>query len=120
MMTEQQFANWGLALSLEAGVVDSHHGYFVDSCARLWETYKMFDLLDKKLGKTLEIGAFYGYTPFLLRPNCSSYCVLEGEDPAVYPLKPLYEKYHIDFSFFDLFESFGPTLTARHALELDN
>ena len=116
-MNRQQFAECGLSLSVEAKVVDGLHGYFVDSCARLYESCARFNLLERPLGAVLEIGAFYGYLPFLLRPNCSSYTVLEGDDPAVYPLKPLYQKYQISLHFTDLFESFGPIYNARHELE---
>jgi SAM-dependent methyltransferase len=117
MMTEQQFAEWALDLSREANVVNGLHRYFVDSCVRLYKTCACFNLLERPLGDVLEIGAFYGYLPFLLRPQCSSYSVLEGDDPAVYPLKPLYQKHQIAFHLTDLFECFGPTHKATHALE---
>lgn len=73
------------------------------------------------MGDVLEIGPFYGYTPFLLRQNSSKYTVLEGDDPAVYPLKALYDEADIQLSFVDFFEMFGPTHNASHKLaETDN
>lgn len=118
MLTEQEFAEQGLALSREANVVNDLHNYFVSHCSRLYQTCRRFDLFDRALGSVLEIGPFYGYTPFILRPRSTSYHVLEGDDPVAYPLKPLYEKRHIEAEFVDLFEIFGPTHTAPHALSL--
>src|SRR5437588_9133688 len=117
-INRQEFEAKGLALSREANVLDGLHGYFVQHCSRLYDTCRDFNLFGGKLGDVLEIGPFYGYTPFVLRPYCSSYTVLEGDDPAVYPLKPLYQKYQIDARFIDLFETFGPTHDASHALDL--
>jgi SAM-dependent methyltransferase len=118
MITREEFAAQALELSREANVVDGFHGYFVAHGDRLYQSCVLFDLLDRKLGAALEVGPFYGYTPFLLRPNADSYTVLEGDDPAAYPLKPLYEKRRITLQFVDFFESFGPSLTATHSLPL--
>jgi SAM-dependent methyltransferase len=117
MMTQQQFAERALALSREANVVDGLHRYFADSCPRLYKTCERFNLLERPLGDVLEIGAFYGYLPFLLRPQCSSYFVLEGDDPAVYPLKALYQKHQISLHLRDLFECFGSARDAKHAFD---
>ncbi len=106
-MSQEEFAAQGSALSREAGVQDQLHGYFVEHRNRLYKSCVIFGLLEKNLGDVLEIGPFYGYTPFLLRPQASSYTVLEGDDPAAYPLKSLYQKYHIAADFVDLFEVFG-------------
>jgi SAM-dependent methyltransferase len=116
MLTEQEFAEQGLVLSREANVLSNLHSYFVTHCSRLYLTCRRFDLFDRSLGSVLEIGPFYGYTPFILRPRSTSYDVLEGDDPVAYPLKPLYEKRHIKAQFVDLFETFGPTHTAPHTL----
>jgi len=116
MTTQQEFAAQALALSREAGVLDSLHGYFLAQQDRLYQASARFGLLDRQLGDVLEIGPFFGYTPFLLRPNAASYTVLEGDDPAAHPLKPLYQKHQIRADFIDLFEWFGPTRTATHSL----
>jgi SAM-dependent methyltransferase len=116
MLTEQQFAQRGLALSREANVVDGQHAYFTAHRARLYKSCRVFELLERSLGEVLELGPFFGYTPFLLRAKASSYTVLEGDDPAVYPLKPLYQKNGIDARFVDLFDMFGPTHAASHRL----
>ncbi len=118
MMTEAEFAAQALALAKEAGVAETHHGYFSLQAPRLYKSCQLFNFFDGPLGDVLEIGPFYGYTPFLLRPNASNFVVLEGDDPAVYPLKPLYQKHRVDARFVDLFEMFGPTLTATHKLDL--
>lgn len=114
--SEEQFAAQGLAMSRAAGVVDGLHGYFACHYSRLYKTCSRFNLLSQELGAVLDIGPFFGYTPFLLRPRSGSYVVLEGDDPAVYPLKPLYEEHQITCQFIDLFESFGPTHAASHRL----
>src|ERR1051326_7954097 len=118
MITKEQFAAQGLSFSREAGVENGLHCYFVQHCSRLYQTCKQFGLFDDRLGDVMEIGAFYGYTPFFLQPLASSQIVLEGDDPAVYALKPLYEKRNIRLQFVDLFEIFGPTHTAQHQLPL--
>ena len=119
-MTRQEFQARGLALSREANALDHGHGYFTSHAERLYKACAMFGLLDRKLGDVLEIGPYYGYTPFLLLPNASSYTVIEGDDPAVRPLENLYRKRQIKVSFVDLFDLFGPTHNAPHALALDS
>ena len=69
-------------------------------------------------GDVLEIGPFFGYTPFLLRSRSSSYTVLEGDDPVVRPLEPLYREQAIALHYVDFFEMFGPTRSATHKLPL--
>jgi SAM-dependent methyltransferase len=118
MSTEQDYERLGLQLSQEANVVGDLHNYFLSHRARLYKTCRLFGLMDRNLGDVLEVGPFFGYTPFLLRPRASSYVVLEGDDPVVYPLRPLYEKRGINAKFIDLFDSFGPTHNASHSLEL--
>ncbi len=98
-------------------MLDTLNGYFTTHASRLHQCCKLFNLFSP-LGNVLEIGPFYGYTPFLLRPHSDSYTVMEGDDPAVYPLKPLYEKHDIALSLVDFFESFGPTAGATHRLAM--
>src|SRR5215471_14949457 len=116
MGTEQDFLRLGEVISREAGVFDGLHGYFVMHAPRLFKACALFGLLEKKLGRVLEIGPFFGYTPFLLRTNSVSYTILEADDPAVHALKAPYSTRRIDAHFIDLFESFGPTSTADHRL----
>jgi SAM-dependent methyltransferase len=116
MITEPEFMATGRELSREAKVLDTLHQYFAGHCHRLYGTCARFGLLEKDLGEVLEIGPFYSYTPFLLRPNSRSFTVLEGDDPAAYPLKPLYEEHRISVRFVDLFDLFGPTPAASHRL----
>ena len=116
IITQEEFATQGLALSQEAKVVDTLHSYFVVHCPRLYQACRWFHLLEGKLGDVLEIGPFFGYTPFVLRPRAASYVVLEGDDPVVHALKPLYRDRKIEAQFVDLFDMFGPTDGASHSL----
>ncbi len=100
--------------------MDFGHAYFVQHCPRLYNTCRLFRLLEHRLGDVLEIGPFYGYIPFLLQPNATSYSVLEGDDPTAYPLKPLYQKRGIAAQYVDLFEMFGPIHSATHRLDYAN
>jgi SAM-dependent methyltransferase len=115
-MTLHQFKTAGESLSKRAGVMDGLHGYFQSHSTRLYRTCGLFGLFSAKLGDVLEIGPFYGYTPFLLRQQSSSYTVLEGKDPAVLPLVPLYGQEDIGLNYIDFIELFGPTRTATHTL----
>src|SRR2546421_6064150 len=116
-MTLAEFKARGEALSAQAGVLDSLHGYFRLHAARLLRACELFDLF-RPLGDVLEIGPFYGYAPFILHPHSSSYTVLEGDDPVVRALEPLYREHSIALSFVDFFELFGPTHSATHALAI--
>jgi SAM-dependent methyltransferase len=116
MMSQEEFVETGVALSREAKVLDGLHGYFTQHYSRVYECCQGFKLLESNLGDVLEIGPFYSYTPFVLRRQASSYTVLEGDDPAAYPLEPLYAQRQIALQFVDLFEMFGPTHTASHTL----
>jgi SAM-dependent methyltransferase len=114
-MTFEQFMVRGEELSKEAKVQETLHKYFCSHAARLFRAYELFGLFST-LGDVLEIGPFFGYTPFMLRKHSSSYTVLEGDDPAAYPLEPLYQRYSIALSYVDFFELFGPTASATHKL----
>jgi SAM-dependent methyltransferase len=116
-MTNQEMELAAEQLGREAGVIDGLHGYFRLHHRRLYAVAELFGLWSRpQLGDVLEIGPFYGYTPFLLRDRTTSYTVLEGDDPAVYPLKPVYERHHIALELIDLFDTFGPIRGAPHAL----
>ena len=108
----------GEELSKEAGVLDNMHSYFVQQASRLYRACKLFKLETSALGDVLEIGSFYSYTPFLLRHRSASYTLLEGDDPAFYPLEPLCRRYDIAVSYIDLFERFGPVRSASNRLPL--
>jgi SAM-dependent methyltransferase len=114
-MTKQQFMAGGEELGREAGVLDSFQEYFRCHAERLHHCCELFKLFGA-LGDVLEIGPFYGWTPFMLRPHSSSYTVLEGDDPAVHQLAPLYQKNSIALSLVDFFELFGPIRSATHQL----
>jgi hypothetical protein len=117
-MTLPQFMAGGEELGKKAGVLDGIHGYFRSHATRLHRTCELFGLFSERLGDVLEIGPFFGYTPLLLRPQSSSYTVLEGNDPVVRPLEPLYERHKIALTYVDFFEMFGPTRSAPHQLPL--
>jgi SAM-dependent methyltransferase len=114
-MTFEHFLARGKELSAEAKVQETLHKYFCSHAARLFRACELFGLFST-LGDVLEIGPFFGYTPFVLRPYSSSYTVLEGDDPTAYPLDPLYQRHAIALSYIDFFELFGPTASATHKL----
>lgn len=115
-MTKNDFILNGEAIHRRAHVTDDHHAYFELFISRLYRSCELFGLFSVPLGDVLEIGPFYGYIPFLLRPRASSYTVLEGDDPAIYPLVPFYKESAITFSCVDFFELFGPVHAAMHRL----
>jgi SAM-dependent methyltransferase len=116
-MTKEQFTAKGTEMSAKAGVLDGLHSYFRLHATRLHQVCEMFNLF-KPLGDVLEIGPFYGYMPFILRPHSSSYHVLEGNDPAVHALEPLYREYSVQMQYVDFFDLFGPIQSAPHKLPL--
>jgi SAM-dependent methyltransferase len=115
-MTYPEFLMAGEALSEEARVAPALHEYFRDAASRLYLSCEMFGLLREPLGDVLEIGPYYGYIPFILRKSASSYKVLEGDDPAIYSLEPLYKKHSIHQSYIDFFELFCPVRSASYKL----
>lgn len=117
-MNKSQFLEQAEEISRQAEVIDGLHNYFRSSADRLYRSCELFNLFTRPLGDVLEIGPFYGYTPFILSKKALSYTILEGDDPAAYPLKPLYEKASIEASFVDFFDIFGPTHDATHSLTL--
>jgi SAM-dependent methyltransferase len=114
--TYSSFLQMGERISKDAGVFETFYNYFFQQAARLWKSCEHFDLLSSRLGNVLEIGPFYGFIPFLLRARSESYQVLEGDDPAVYPLKPLYEQNAITMKCVDFFDDFGPVHGASRRL----
>jgi len=117
-MTIKDFIAEGEAISAKAGESKHMHGYFSHSAPRLHQCCRIFGLFSDGLGKVLELGPFYGYLPFMLKRHATSYAVLEGDDPIVYPLSPLYKEASIDFGLVDYMEIFGPTHAATHTLAL--
>lgn len=115
-MTKEQFLTEGKTISEQAELMDSFHGYFIDSAPRLHLSCEQFGLFEGSLGDVLEVGPFFGYIPFLLRNRATSYTVLEGNDPACYPLLPLYKKADIGISCVDFFDIFGPVRGATQRL----
>jgi SAM-dependent methyltransferase len=119
-MTIQEFLAKGEELGGKAGVLGGIQDYFRSHGPRLHQSCERFGLFSERLGDVLEIGPFYGYTPFLLRPRSFSYTVLEGDDPVVRPLEPLYREHTIALHYVDFFEMFGPTRSATHKLPLSD
>jgi SAM-dependent methyltransferase len=115
-MTLEEYKMFADDLAQKAGVEGGLHGYFLGHRNRLWKTASHFDLWSLRNRKILEIGPFFSYTPFLLKKQGNEVHVMEGEDPAVYPLKPLYQEQGISFSTCDLFESFGSSQKEKHTL----
>ena len=106
-MTLLEYKKYADELARQAGVENGLHGYFLQHRSRLWQTASHFDLWNLRGKRILEIGPFFSYTPFVLKQQGNEVQVLEGDDPAVYPLKPLYQARGIEFKLCDLFENFG-------------
>src|SRR5260221_840095 len=115
-MTLSEYKNFADDLAQKAGVQDGLHGYFLQHRERLWQTASDFNLWNVAGKRLIEIGPFFSYAPFLLKNQGNDVCVVEGDDPAVYPLKPLYEADGIGFTVCDLFESFGSPDLEKHRL----
>jgi len=115
-MTKNQFLTNAEAIRIKAQVPDGKHSYFTLWASRLYRSCEIFNLFSRRLGEVLEIGPYFGYTPFALRKQASSYTVIEGDDPYSYSLVPIYKAADIAVSYVDLFEIFGPIHTAMHAL----
>jgi len=117
MMTLKKFTSFGDSINIKLGGSNKLHAYFEGAAPRLFFTCRSFGLLENQsLGRVLEIGPFYGYVPFLLRNQSASYTIIEGPEPAVDPLMPLYEQEKVDVHLLDFFEVFGPTRGAGHSL----
>lgn len=115
-MTLPEYKHFADGLAKTMNVEDGIHGYFLQHHPRLWQTASRFNLWNLHHKHVLEIGPFYSYTPFILWEQGNEVQVVEGDDPAVYPLRPLYEARGIPFTTCDLFESFGMPATEKHRL----
>lgn len=116
-LTFDEFNRLGREISARAGVLNGQHNYFVSQAERLYQTCRLFNLFQPQ-GDVLEIGPFYGYIPFILRPQCRTYTVIESPDPAVPPLEPLYRENRIAFHCVDFVDVFGPIVGASRRLAL--
>ncbi len=119
-MDRETYFKLARTLAGRADVLNGAHGYFEQHRDRLWKTLNHFDLPALKDSNVLEIGSFYSYTPFLLKSAGNQVSVLEGDDPAAYPLKALYEAEGINLFLCDLFERFGDTTSALRRLPYEN
>lgn len=117
-MTRLEYKTYADELARQAGVENGLHGYFLQHRSRLWETASHFDLWKVQGKRILEIGPFFSYTPFVLKKQGNEVHVIEGEDPAVYPLKPLYQAHGIELTICNLFEHFGAAPLAQRQLPL--
>jgi len=115
-MTQEEFLALAAKLAREAGVESGQHQYFLSHQSRIWTTGAHFDLWNLKGREVLEAGPFFSYVPFALRENGNEVTVLEGDDPAVAPLEPLYQARGIPMIITDLFENFGAADLQRHRL----
>jgi SAM-dependent methyltransferase len=118
-LTKPEFVARAGHFAEEAGVKEGAHKYFTQHRSRLWTTGSHFDLWNLKGKSVLEIGPFYSYIPFLLAEQKNSVTVLEGDDPAVNPLIPIYKRLDIEVVIADLFENFGTANLDRHRLPFD-
>jgi SAM-dependent methyltransferase len=115
-MDQAQYVGMAGELARDAGVESGLHQYFLLHRDRLWRTGSFFGVWGLTGKSVLEIGPFFSYTPFVLKSHGSSVTVLEGDDTAVYPLKPLYAKWGIEVVFTDLLELFRGLASEGHRL----
>ena len=115
-MTPAEYKVFADGLAAKAGVETGLHEYFLQHRDRLWQTAEHFGLWNLRGKKVLEIGPFFSYLPFALKEQGNEVSVVEGDDPAVYPLKPLYEQAGINLTVCDLFENFGSPSPEKHRL----
>jgi SAM-dependent methyltransferase len=115
-MTLEEFTKSAEAVGDKLSPSGELMGYFRVHAGRLHQCARLFSLFTGNLGDVLEVGPFYGFLPFILRSRSSSYSVLEGDDPFVRRLEPLYDKHSIKLHYIDFGEVFGPLRTAEHRL----
>lgn len=115
-MTFDEFKTSAGVVMKKLGEADAMHEYFRTHAGRLHQCAELFSLFSAPLGDVLEVGPFFGYMPFILRQRAASYTVLEGDDPVVRRLDPLYAEHAIRVSYLDFGEVFGPLRTATHRL----
>jgi SAM-dependent methyltransferase len=84
------------------GIPEHQYNYFREHQTRLTKTLSLLDLWNLKNSRVLEIGPFYAFTPFLYREHGNEVTVLEGTDPVIAPLRPLYEERGIRCDQMDL------------------
>ncbi len=113
-MNKEQYFSLADELAKEAGVVDGLHRYYLQHRERLWITACRFGLFNFSGLRVLEIGPFFSYTPFVLQKNGNAVTVLEGDDPAVHPLKALYARRGIELTLADFFDSFAAIEVEKH------
>jgi SAM-dependent methyltransferase len=106
-MNPQEYKTLADELAKKAGVENGLHSYFLMHRDRLWQTASHFDIWNLRGKKILEIGPFFSYTPFVLKRQGNDVCVIEGNDPAVYPLQKLYTDCGISCTLCDLFDLFS-------------
>ena len=115
-MTLAEYKIFADGLAAKTGVENGLHEYFLQHRGRLWQTAEHFGLWNLRGKKVLEIGPFFSYLPFALKEQGNDVSVVEGDDPAVYPLRPLYEMAGINLTICDLFENFGSPSPEKHRL----
>ena len=91
-MNESAFLELAERMARSGEVPAEHQAYFNLHRTRLTATLAFFGLWSLKGQHVLEIGPFYSYTPFLFRELGNEVSVLEGTDPVVSPLLPLYRR----------------------------
>ncbi|MBI5388366.1 MAG: class I SAM-dependent methyltransferase [Verrucomicrobia bacterium] len=91
-MTASNFLEMADQLARRAGVQDGIQSYFQQHRSRLLGMLDHFHLWEVTHARLLEIGPFFSYTPFLFQRQGNEVSVLEGNDPVVAPLLPLYQE----------------------------
>lgn len=119
-MNKSDYIELATSLAREAGVEDGVHGYFRLHQDRLWQTVEHLQLLNLRGARVLEVGPFYSYTPFVFKLGGCDVSVIEGEEPVVAPLKPVYARHGIHTVFGNLFDWFGGTANCTGRLPFED
>jgi SAM-dependent methyltransferase len=118
-MTRTEYISLADAIARQTGVEATGHRHFLLHCDRIYGCCQHFGLLAGPLGSVLEIGPFFAYTPFALRGRAAEYAVVDGDDPSIYPLLPLYRERGVACSLLDLSDAFGEAGDAPWRLGFD-
>jgi len=100
-------------LLVRGNIPEYQHEYFLSHQSRLLSTLSFFGLWELANTRLLEIGPFFAFTPFLYRQNGCDVTVLEGTDPVIGPLLPLYHDEGIRCDQFDLAQVLGKGNSGR-------
>lgn len=112
-MNKSAFLDLKRALVSRGRIPQEQVEYFQSHETRLMKTLSYLELWELSKVRLLEIGPFFAFTPFLYRQNGCDVTVLEGTDPVIEPLVPLYREEGIALDRLDLAQVLGKGNSGR-------